>query len=590
MVDRNAGPSRDWECTSHGEGVKFAVDRLVADTDPDPGYIIVIGDGAENGKDQDVNAYPPIGVESRFYEETNAETLAQNNNIKIHSVGLSEDITQDLQGINLGSKCGKVYGNPPFDNYAWRTGEQHLRDTISTPTGGEYKKVVTTQGENGIEEYFEHLFTEMATDYEIRVHERFNHDDGDTSHAYFNPLTFGPNHFGSGRTQIELLGNGCSGASDDTDRERPTQYRFWVEYDSIPQGETRCIIIHTSVHSQSPVADGLPVDYGDALDWYYVEITSGNQTWKVRLNQAFINVKSGPWLATHNGNVGSIREIDLKHPPRPGSFWGSWYLGISDETINTVTFKSMHNWLVPDYGNYGGIQLHGPEHDSNIQGGGKGGYDYYRWLWNKHPEKIQNWDKSNQLPGCSDPEGCYFVYDPGKKIPDPGESGPVTGNDYTITAAAGKKTTVPPGPEPVVFFIPGKLHINVNNASLDWNRPYIFVIGGDLLSNVSKSPFSDILCNIVPIPPDPNCTFPVTEQTGFFFINGLMSTLNPEGLTLITGSVVANGFDLRSDIGKKSPALNDILPSDYFSYDPKIIWYFRDMFGDSQTSFREVAP
>ncbi len=578
ILDDDADGFSYWECTSTGDGLDEAVQRLVDDTDANPNYIILASDGAEAGQ-TDPTFPNKLEHTSTKIEDNNAIQRAFDNHITIHTVGVSKDVEKDLLGVDLGDKCTGIYA-------AGRTGENHLRDFIADPTGGTFTKIVNSSDLSGL---YEAVFETIATDYSIQVYERFRQN-------LFSRVWWG---WGSGgRPGVTLQGNGCSGASDHTSSEWlsfpdvPNYYGFRVDYNNgIPQGENRCITILTYINGGAPIADGQAVDFGKALDWYYVRIISGEQTWKVELNQAYINVKAGAWLSTKGGNLGSIEEINLKHPT-PLSWANTDYLGISDAALNTTTFRSARGWLVPDYSTYGGIQLHGPDYDTNIQGGNKGGYDYYRWLWAKHPEKIQKWTKANKLPDCSDPDGCFYVYaSPGGGIPDPGDSGKVTGKAYTITAAAAKKTTATPGTEPVVFFIPGGLHINVNNAILDWQRPYIFVIGGDLVSNVTKSPLSEMLCNMnIIAPPGPSCLFPVTQQKGFFFVNGLMNTLNPEGLTLITGSVVANDFDLKSDIGKKNVGWNKILPSDYFVYDPNILWYFREMMGVSQTSFKEVAP
>jgi hypothetical protein len=588
MANTAAGPWRDWECTSHGEGVKLAIDRLVADADPDPGYVIVLGDGAENGKHRDVAAgeadYPPFNTTSRFLEETNAMSRAQNNNIKIHSVGLSNDVTQDLRGVFVGFKCGKIYGNPPFDGYAWRSGEAHLRDNISTPSGGDYKRVTATAGLNGIEAYFEDLFNQMAVDYQIRLYERFEH-------RYFEPVRSAA-PWGTGMRQVELLGNGCSGASDDIAKSMvpvtiagvPTRYYYFqVKYNAIPQGETRCAVIHTRIKGNAPTSPpDRPVDFGNADDWYYVEIINRNH--KVRINQWHITILPGNYLKTYNGNVGSRSGIQMRIPVPttarvgPENLTNASYLVASAGSI--VNFSSFRGWLVPDYFTAtGGPDLHGPVY-SAAENRGRGGYDYYEFFHNEAEKRgtIRNWQNDNQWPDCTDPHGCFYEY-----RRDSAGTPSVTIQNPTPGA----------GTSPIVIFVRGHLHVQNRSITPMGTRPdgtnvtrsIIWVVGQEIKSNVASGGVLTWVCNLL----GEDCKQArETAMWGLFITNWEFHTLNSEGFTTIHGGAIANRFDIEGGRGMRE--ISSYVPSEYFQYDPAILWVFRHLYGSSQTSFREAAP
>ncbi len=584
MANTAAGDDDFWECTSYGEGVKKAVDKLVADADTNPSYIIVIGDGAENGKNgPDLEAYPPAGFESRFIEETDAIEKANDNNIKIHSVGLSNDVGGTLEGINLGNKCGKAY-QPKYDGIcddcgSWRSGESHLENHISAPTGGSYERKI---GAASLIEYFESLFKRIATDYEITAYERFYGDDGGKKHAYLNPL-HSENHpvsvWGSRIYQVEIHGDGCLGDGNEASKRSPDRRQIEVKWNSIPQGETRCIIIHTTVTRGSP-AGFWPINYGDAQDWYYIEIASNNgeKIWKVEFNQWEINVLSSPWLKTDWGNVGSKAAITMKSPiPRTASTTSDpWAMTRNASYLVTANglitkFTSAKEWLLESYDPI----LHGP---APLPGGG---YDYYGWLSDKYQSEIKEWtnDEAKIAGRCPDHKTAANCF-------------PTSGfwrinKSFSITNHTDRGV----GTDPTIFFV--KSNLNLNDLSLHttfdtYLRPMIFVVGGNVNTNVVHDDrITQILRTFLGYDgPDIPCAY----YKGFFFVNGRYDVGESQGMTTIHGSMIANDLVLRGDIGKHDPALNELLPSEWFTYDPAILWYFRDLLGEAQTSFKEIAP
>jgi len=285
-----------------------------------------------------------------------------------------------------------------------------------------------------------------------------------------------------------------------------------------------------------------------------------------------------PWLVTRWGDVGAVGDISMTQEILPSVNsalrYNAFYLVINKTNL-LEKFTSAKGWLVP---NYNPLNLTGPEYKASIPG-----FDYYEWLHKKLESRgIKDWTDKDLMPPCNDPSGCVYQY----KETSPGKPDLVI-DKFDINCAAAVCT------EPIVYFVSGSLHLN--NDMLDNKRPIIWVVGGDVRSNVTHVPdvLPKAICNMLGMDPagvTNNCDFPVRILRGFYFVNGTFHTTNPGGMTILTGSVAANAFDLRSNIGKNDSALNSEVPSELIGYDPWILYYFRELLGMAKVSFKEVVP
>ncbi|OGY26528.1 MAG: hypothetical protein A2Z24_00190 [Candidatus Woykebacteria bacterium RBG_16_44_10] len=538
MVTKAAGNDDFWECTSSGEGVDLAVQKLVADPNPNPNFIVLAGDGAENGKHywppppippRDVWDYPPLGFNSRFLEETTAINTAQTNKIKIHSIGLSDEILDDQSGVWLGYKCGKAYGNPPFNGYAWRTGEKHFRDYISSPTGGSYKRITTTTGIGSLNNYFVDLFKKIATDYTIRVRERFNSD-------YFDPIT----DWGSGRPRVIARGNGCSGVSG-ASAASPVPvpaggvYSFWVRWNSIPQGENRCIIIRTYIKATALPGEDLPVDVYPDTRAEIINI-NGSIT-NVDIPQAIIDILAGAWFQTTDGDVGSCAQIRPTIAPPIG--FSADYLVIQNNSTPTSNFTSELGWLV--WG-YNPLNI-GPRRCSVAD------WSMYTVLANKFKLNTSNTITSLADIPVSGGNRVYYI-----------------NGDLTINSAVNFTQ------DPAVVFV--KTNLNIEADLIVGPDTGLILVVGDTST-----------AGHVKIKENVNQADGVFIFDGDFDVNGSVLPLVIHGAVI--GGSEGGSFKLKRDF---KSADNLTTPSERIVFEPKYLWLFRDIIGDTKTIFKEVAP
>lgn len=569
IIANKAGAFAGWECTSNGDGLRLAVDKLTADTDTDPDYVILASDGAENGQLHQVDSvtgtvfWNITGHTSSFIENNNAVVDAKSRGITIHTIGISKEIDEDYSGTfsgipkdseaYLGRKCGRIYHPTRHGNLGWRSGEKLLRDHIAAPTGGTYSRVVKTAD---LENVYTNILDDIASDYDIRVYDQIRSD-------IFNNITAIDPTPGCSGDDKYVAGSLIIGADNHGFKD--------ARYNQLEKGEEACIKISTTVktnaitglqdvdvrHGSCPAAT-IPADSG------CIRILTTN-TWLDKL-KAKIDVKLvvKPWLKTGGGNVGAHGIIDMiqavpsTNRLNPEPRHNASYLVTANGSI--TNFTSHKEWELTGYD----ADLYGPIYDATVNNN-KGGYDFYNYFRDRAKNKIVTWTKPNELPGCTDMNGCFYQYK--------------DNSAYTLT----KATTTNSGPEPIVFFIPGNLHMN--NLILFPGRPMIWIVQKEIKSNVVNEGIIKLICNIF----GGDCKQArQTTMHGFFIANGEFSTLNADGFTMIFGGVVANEINLNG--GSSLGGLNQYIPAEVIRYDPTILWVFKSMLGESRTIYREVAP
>jgi hypothetical protein len=377
---------------------------------------------------------------------------------------------------------------------------------------------------------------------------------------------------------------------------------FMVLLGDVAEGEEVCITFQAIVSPAAPpgpddvdqmgisavmdpeeTCEGIPIVQClfQLLERPYIEIGNDILT---------IEEPTKPWILTEHGNVGSKSNIEIAQPILPTFIRGSWtaeFLVTAKGAIDPpANFTSLRDWEVNNYD----TKLSSAEsyYDVSLPSNqNKPGYDYYQWLWDIASKKaeIVDWTSvvspdpavaphggPNKMPWCNKPEGCYYKYDA----------------TFTITKAMAKDIVWAPAYSyPVVFFAKENIRINGVRAQTG-GSPIIWVAGKNITSNVQTDDLLAWICQFISGSDD--CNTKGTIQQGFFFANGLFKTSAPEGLTFIRGSIVANRFELLGNIGRNESQINEKVPSEWFIYDPTLLWYFREMLGEAKIIYQEVAP
>lgn len=234
-----------------------------------------------------------------------------------------------------------------------------------------------------------------------------------------------------------------------------------------------------------------------------------------------------PWIKTTKGSVGTFGQISMNPGTPPSGEDNASYLAIAFDLIEN--FESSRDWL-----------LGTSAADS---------YDLNPSIFKSFDEyvaeyKPTNWTSANTLP-CG-----------GKRIYQAAAT-------FSIISTTNLNNTCT---QPTVFFINNQLEINRIDTLI--SRPFVFIVRNDV--NV----------------------YPQSRRiSGYIITGGKFETL--PGSNQLTsnlggqrdGGVIANGLELRRDLGS-----GNTQPSEQFNYNPRILWYLRNLLGSSITKFREVAP
>lgn len=592
IIANKAGAFAGWECTSNGDGLKLAVDKLIADSDEDPDYVILASDGAENGQLHQVDSVTDTVFwnirdhTSSFIENNNAVVDAKNAGITIHTIGISSELDEDYSGtfngipkdseLYLGRKCGRIYHPSRHGNLGWRSGTALLRDYIAAPTGGIYSRVGSMAALKGV--YID-ILDDIVGALDIRVYDQIRSDVFNNITAIDpTPGCSGDDKYVAGSLQGGVGTHGFNNA----------------RYNQLEKGEVACIKISTTIKKTSPTG------FGQEVDARHEDCPSGatynnsgcieilnDGTWLNDLKkQIEIEPLIGPWLLTACGNVGSKGAIEMEFPVPPNAAqtgclgaarYNTDYLVTAAGTIDL--FTSILYWELESYD----ATIHGPDWIDPADH--SKGYDYYNWLYNRYSDKIQVWsqDAANDQ-GCTNPGGGPGS--PGKCIPNGGFW--YIDSNFTIV----DKTYRGAGTEPTVIFIKNNLILNdltLYDVVDIVRRPLIFIVGGNVTTSISHDKaITDFLRGWPVYYTGQN--IPTTYYKGFFFVNGRFTVPNAQGLTTVYGAVVANKVRLWGDIGKSDNSMNDMLPSERFQYDAAVLWHFRNLLGESRIIYREVAP
>ena len=147
----------------------------------------------------------------------------------------------------------------------------------------------------------------------------------------------------------------------------------------------------------------------------------------------------------------------------------------------------------------------------------------------------------------------------------------VVGGSGTLSIQA-SGVNFPNNKDPAVVFVPGNMIIN-GNVEIGDDTGIIFIIKG-----------------YVDVKPE------VEETDGIYIFDEdytVRSTGNPvnEEQLVVNGSVIGGFTGGEFDLGRDfRSARNKTTPTELFDFEPKYLWLFRDIIGDTKTVWKEVAP
>ena len=270
---------------------------------------------------------------------------------------------------------------------------------------------------------------------------------------------------------------------------------------------------------------------------WYVKIDSGDEvTESVETNGD--NVRTGPytvagvraWFLAADGNVGSLGNITIQKPPPIG--YSTTYIGIAQGAISV--FNSAKGWIISGY------------NPINLKPAPVGGSIYDVLLTKYKPKIVTNMNAA--IPAG----GGIFKYVPG--------GGTLALNNTNWTKG------------PTMIFVEGKLRFNGDFTS-NANTGMVFVANQDV----------EIQSNVQTV-----------ASVIFFdgsFKSGKSGVGNPDEQLRMIGGIVG-GFEsgstitLERDLGIN----NDTLPAEEFKFEPKYLWYFKELIGELKPVFEELTP
>ncbi|MCH7541385.1 hypothetical protein IH981_01245 [Patescibacteria group bacterium] len=243
-----------------------------------------------------------------------------------------------------------------------------------------------------------------------------------------------------------------------------------------------------------------------------------------------------PWFQTKGGDVGSIGRIEPKYPPAVG--FSADYLVIQQHGSTIKNFTSFLKWRV---WNYSPLNIY-PQKDAVT------GSIYDTFV------KKYKLDTSNTVAGLT-------------AIPPTGGNRVFYIND-SLTIPSGGVTY---SQDPAVVFVKTNLRFD-GNLTINTNTGLIFVVAGQVRISTN-----------------------VSRVDGVIIFDGdftVLSRGNSTELALIVNGSVIGGFqggkfDLRRDFRSGD---NKLRPTEKFVFEPKYLWLFRDIIGDTKTVWKEVNP
>jgi hypothetical protein len=254
-----------------------------------------------------------------------------------------------------------------------------------------------------------------------------------------------------------------------------------------------------------------------------------------------INVKSPllPWFKTTQGDVGSWREVALQ---RAGVV-NFDFLGIGNDLLTNLGPEPARDWKIENYP--GGIRI-SPEVDATGT--------LYDPLWRR------------LTSGCSP---ATVPANPTRAqvsaLVDADCQGVEVAGDLTLNGSWGSYSGLP-----MVVFVAGDLTAS-QNFTLGADTGIIFVVKGDI--NIRSS---------------------VTRLDGVFIAGGTFRSSDaPCGGTASTSQLVINGAVLVFGPGElclTRALANNTPPAELVNFEPKYLWLFREVIGESRSVYNEVAP
>ena len=236
------------------------------------------------------------------------------------------------------------------------------------------------------------------------------------------------------------------------------------------------------------------------------------------------------WFLAADGNVGSLGNITILKPPPIG--YSTTYMGIAQGAI--TIFNSAKGWIISGYD------------PINLKPAPVGGSIYDVLLTKYKPKTVPNINAA--IPAG----GGIFKYTPG--------GGTLALNNTNWTKG------------PTMVFVEGKLRFNGNFTS-NASTGMVFVVKGDV----------EIQSNVTTV-----------AAVIFFdgnFKSGRSGVGNPDDQLRMIGGIVG-GFrggstiTLERDLGIN----NDTLPAEEFKFEPKYLWYFKELIGELKPVFEELTP
>ena len=236
------------------------------------------------------------------------------------------------------------------------------------------------------------------------------------------------------------------------------------------------------------------------------------------------------WFLAADGNVGSLGNITIQKPPPIG--YSTTYLGIAQGAISV--FNSAKGWIISGY------------NPINLKPAPIAGSIYDVLLTKYKPKTVANINAA--IPAG----GGIFKYVPG--------GGTLALNNTNWTKG------------PTMIFVEGKLRFNGDFTS-NANTGMVFVANQDV----------EIQSNVQTV-----------ASVIFFdgsFKSGKSGVGNPDEQLRMIGGIVG-GFEsgstitLERDLGIN----NDTLPAEEFKFEPKYLWYFKELIGELKPVFEELTP
>ena len=249
-----------------------------------------------------------------------------------------------------------------------------------------------------------------------------------------------------------------------------------------------------------------------------------------------------PWIQITNGG-GVIVQNNINVVAEPPTGDNLQYSALIGQRIANAPFTSAKEWLVQDYGS---TDVYPPA--------GSEPTPIYTSLSQKYPVNCSGLTTIVSLA----------------EIPAAGGVCKTTG-DLAVS-----ESSYPNGP--AVVIVPGNLTINasIGNEFIADGTGIIFIVSGNITIASHMTRVDGVFINDGVFNSGTTGASPSNDQP--LLVNG--------GVVGAFGDV-SGALEFRRDLGSSN---NETTPSEVFHYEPKYLWLFRDLIGDSKLIFRETAP